>query len=178
MNAFRVGGSRFTVAPEAAFQFGDIGSMKTRGLVQFVCAGSMFALVGVAAQQPPATSGGMVKSYLAVQAALAADKFADVALPASALADQAKALGKAGADVAKAAAAVGAAGDIAAARDAFGPLSDAMIARVKADGSPDAALRLGYCPMAKRSWLQREGEVRNPYYGSAMLTCGGLKDVK
>jgi hypothetical protein len=152
--------------------------MNTRRVLSGVCAAIMFALVGVAAQQPPASSGEMVKSYLEVQAALAADKFADVAPRANALADQAKALGKAGADVAKAATAVGAAADIAAARDAFGPLSDAMIARVKADGSPDAALRLGYCPMAKRSWLQREGEVRNPYYGSAMLTCGGLKEVK
>ena len=152
--------------------------MNTQKVLSGLCAGIMVALAGLAAQQTSASTGEMVKSYLEVQAALAADKFADVAAPAKALAEQATAVGPAGADVAKAAAAVGAAADIAAARDAFGPLSDAMIARVKAGGSPDAALRLGYCPMARRSWLQRGGEVRNPYYGSAMLTCGTLEDVK
>jgi hypothetical protein len=29
-----------------------------------------------------------------------------------------------------------------------------------------------FCSMAKGSWLQKRGEVRNPYYGSSMLTCG------
>lgn len=29
-----------------------------------------------------------------------------------------------------------------------------------------------YCPMAKASWLQEEGAIRNPYYGSSMLRCG------
>ena len=33
---------------------------------------------------------------------------------------------------------------------------------------------VAYCPMAKRSWLQPEGEVSNPYYGQSMLTCGDL----
>jgi hypothetical protein len=152
--------------------------MNTRRCFLFVCVGIVFAPGVMAAQQGSASTGEMVKAYLAVQAALASDKFADVAAPAKTLAEKATALGQAGADVAKAAAAVGAAADIAAAREAFGPLSDAMIARVKADGSSDAALRLGYCPMAKRSWLQREGAVRNPYYGAAMLTCGELKEAK
>ncbi|MGH9310887.1 MAG: DUF3347 domain-containing protein [Vicinamibacterales bacterium] len=152
--------------------------MNTRRILLFVCAAIVFAPGGMAAQRPSASTGEMVKSYLEVQAALASDKFADVAAPAKALAEKATALGQAGADVAKAAAAVGAAADIAAAREAFGPLSNAMIARVKADGSADAALRLGYCPMVKRSWLQREGQVRNPYYGAAMPTCGELKEVR
>jgi Cu(I)/Ag(I) efflux system membrane fusion protein len=29
-----------------------------------------------------------------------------------------------------------------------------------------------YCPMAKASWLQRKGAIRNPYHGSEMLRCG------
>lgn len=29
-----------------------------------------------------------------------------------------------------------------------------------------------YCPMAEASWLQEEGAIRNPYYGSSMLRCG------
>lgn len=29
-----------------------------------------------------------------------------------------------------------------------------------------------YCPMAKASWLQKKGAIRNPYHGSKMLRCG------
>jgi hypothetical protein len=29
-----------------------------------------------------------------------------------------------------------------------------------------------YCPMAKASWLQKKGAIRNPYHGSEMLRCG------
>jgi Cu(I)/Ag(I) efflux system membrane fusion protein len=75
---------------------------------------------------------------------------------------------------------VASASTIAAARDAFGPLTDAVVARVKADaanaGSSD--LRLGYCPMVKKTWVQRGEQVKNPYYGPAMLTCGEMKPLK
>jgi hypothetical protein len=59
-------------------------------------------------------------------------------------------------------------------------LSDAVIALVQTDGFTEAAadLRLAYCPMAKRSWLQRDDRLRNPYYGSAMLSCGEFKPLK
>ena len=36
---------------------------------------------------------------------------------------------------------------------------------------------LQYCPMKKSSWLSSEKEIRNPYYGAAMLTCGELTDT-
>jgi hypothetical protein len=29
--------------------------------------------------------------------------------------------------------------------------------------------------MVKKSWLQKEAEIKNPYYGSAMSTCGGFQ---
>jgi len=29
-----------------------------------------------------------------------------------------------------------------------------------------------YCAMAKKSWLQPEGEIGNPYYGQSMARCG------
>lgn len=28
------------------------------------------------------------------------------------------------------------------------------------------------CPMAKATWVQKEPEMRNPYYGKSMLECG------
>ncbi len=35
-----------------------------------------------------------------------------------------------------------------------------------------------YCDMAKASWLQEKGPVRNPYYGSKMLRCGDVVKSK
>jgi hypothetical protein len=34
-----------------------------------------------------------------------------------------------------------------------------------------------YCPMKKANWLSKESAVKNPYYGSAMLTCGKVTDT-
>lgn len=31
-----------------------------------------------------------------------------------------------------------------------------------------------YCPMKKASWLSKESTIRNPYFGSSMLTCGSV----
>jgi Cu(I)/Ag(I) efflux system membrane fusion protein len=78
--------------------------------------------------------------------------------------------------MAKAAKAVAAATDIKAAREAFGPLSDAVIAAAKAEGWKDLSdVKLAYCPMVKQSWLQKEEKIHNPYYGTAMATCGEFK---
>jgi hypothetical protein len=122
---------------------------------------------------------GIVKTYLDIHALLTQDKFADVKGPAGTLASQTAALGKDGGTLAKAAATFAAAKDLKSAREAFGPLSDALIARVKADGSKDLVsdLKIGYCPMNSRSWIQREDGARNPYYGTAMATCGTVKPV-
>lgn len=34
-----------------------------------------------------------------------------------------------------------------------------------------------YCPMKKASWLSAESKVRNPYFGSSMLTCGSVTET-
>ena len=144
----------------------------------------VLAAAGVSAQKAPPVPGdairGVVKSYLEIQAALAEDRFADLKAPAGTLSSQAAAMGKDATALARAATTFAAAADLAAARDAFGPLSDAVIARVKADGSGSVAseLKLAYCPMVRKSWLQLGDQVRNPYYGKSMPTCGELKPVK
>jgi hypothetical protein len=35
-----------------------------------------------------------------------------------------------------------------------------------------------YCPMKKAYWLSLEKQIKNPYYGSAMLTCGNVAETK
>jgi len=34
-----------------------------------------------------------------------------------------------------------------------------------------------WCPMKKANWLSKESAIKNPYYGSAMLTCGKVTDT-
>ena len=71
------------------------------------------------------------------------------------------------------------AGDIKAMRDAFGPLSDAVVSAAKADGWTDVkGLKLAYCPMVKRSWLQAGETIQNPYYGKSMPGCGEFKAMQ
>ncbi len=67
--------------------------------------------------------------------------------------------------------------DLVAARRDFAPLSTAIADQARAALSLHAAgLHLFECPMApvviKGRWLQRAGELRNPFYGSSMLSCG------
>ncbi|HHL52195.1 MAG TPA: DUF3347 domain-containing protein, partial [Flammeovirgaceae bacterium] len=38
-----------------------------------------------------------------------------------------------------------------------------------------------FCPMARdgagANWLSRDKDIRNPYFGEAMLTCGETKET-
>ena len=111
----------------------------------------------------PADFETQLTEYVQVQEALAADDFdtAKVQLEEFArvadAATQALALTALEAD------------DIAGLRADFKPLSESLAAQDLPQGFARA-----YCPMydAGSNWVQRDGPVRNPYFGSAMLTCG------
>jgi Cu(I)/Ag(I) efflux system membrane fusion protein len=129
--------------------------------------------------QASESTKAIITSYLGIQSALAADKMDGVKPAADAIGKEAARMGAAGDAVQKAAKALQSAPDLKAARTAFGPLSDAVIAAAEADGWKDLPpLKIGFCPMVNQSWIQREGKVSNPYYGSEMLTCGTLTDPK
>jgi hypothetical protein len=118
----------------------------------------------------------IVGSYLEIHAALAADKIEGVQPAAKAIGAQAVRMGAEGAPIVAAAKAVESATDLNTARIAFGTLSDAVIAAGKAEGwkdVPDA--RVAYCPMIKKSWVQKDAAIKNPYYGTGMSTCGEFK---
>ena len=73
-----------------------------------------------------------------------------------------------------------AAGDIEAARQAFEPLSMALLEAIEAFGiASDKAAYRTHCPMAFEwkgaDWLQADEDIRNPYFGASMLTCGEVK---
>ena len=139
---------------------------------------SLILAAALLAAAVPATAAETLKqvvgSYLEIQAALAADKLDGVAPAARRIATDAAAL--AGGDaIVKAARVVESAADVKAARAAFGDLSDAVIAAAKEDPAAMADVKVAYCPMAKKSWLQKGDKISNPYYGSSMLTCGEFK---
>jgi hypothetical protein len=141
------------------------------GVVAAVCV--VFAAPALHAS---AALQAIVGSYLEIHAQLATDTIGSIKAPATALATRAAELGPGGADMAKAAKGVADAPDLKTAREAFGVLSDAVVAAAKAEGWKDLGdVKLSYCPMAKRSWLQKEDKIRNPYYGSVMLECGEFK---
>ncbi|MGD9546698.1 MAG: hypothetical protein AB7V45_04020 [Candidatus Krumholzibacteriia bacterium] len=122
--------------------------------------------------------------YLAIQTALAGDSLDQVGEHASALGklatvefDRRGEVGAAGsgspsAAITAAAAQLAGAKDLEGARRAFGDLSEALVR----SGAliPAGQLKVAYCPMAGKHWLQTGNEIANPYYGSKMLRCGSF----
>ena len=130
----------------------------------------LLTVAGCAARSPsvqtpiaPAALEIQLAEYVEVQEALAADNFEDAKTQLEEFARVT--------DSATQALALHAleAGDIEAMRAGFKPLSEALAARELPQGFARA-----YCPMYDNGapWVQRDGPVRNPYYGSVMLTCG------
>jgi Cu(I)/Ag(I) efflux system membrane fusion protein len=70
--------------------------------------------------------------------------------------------------------------DIEAQRKSFSTLSDNMYKSVKAFGLGGKQAFYEYCPMAFNNegayWLSDKEQIRNPYFGNKMLTCGEVKE--
>lgn len=67
--------------------------------------------------------------------------------------------------------------DINKQREHFSNLSNNMVTLVKAMNLSTQPIYQAYCPMKKSNWLSSEKAIKNPYYGSAMLTCGEIVDT-
>lgn len=66
------------------------------------------------------------------------------------------------------------------ARMGFDGLSVQLLEMLRRFGNPtQTPLRRAYCPMAFENrgaeWVQRGDEIRNPYFGAEMLTCGEIR---
>ncbi len=128
-------------------------------------------LLGLGARHPAGAStaaaqadfGTQVAEYVRAQEALAADDFEEAR---RALTDLIAVADSVVGPLARAAAG---AGDIESMRSAFKPLSELL-----AGMDLPAGYARAYCPMydGGSNWVQVDGPVRNPYYGSMMLTCG------
>jgi hypothetical protein len=118
----------------------------------------------------------IVDPYLRIQTALAQDRVDDVRASAGEIATAATSLGAPAMKIDTAAVQLASATELADAREKFGTLTDAMVTYMDGEHlkAPDG-VRKAYCPMARKSWLQRGDTLANPYYGTAMPTCGEFK---
>ncbi|HKT79448.1 MAG TPA: DUF3347 domain-containing protein [Vicinamibacterales bacterium] len=118
----------------------------------------------------------VVTPYLKVADALANDSIDGVKANAGDLATAASRLGAPAMKIDTAAVQLASATEIADARTKFGALSEAVVTYV--DGLklklPDD-VKVAICPMNQKPWLQEGSDIRNPYFGSSMLTCGNFR---
>lgn len=70
--------------------------------------------------------------------------------------------------------------DIEAQRKSFSSLTDNLYKSIKAFGLGGAEAFYEFCPMAFNNeggfWLSENEEIRNPYFGDKMLTCGSVQE--
>lgn len=66
-------------------------------------------------------------------------------------------------------------------REFFVQLNEYIVAIVKNIKSPTQLLYIQKCPMANNNkgaiWLSMEEEIKNPYFGDLMLSCGEIQDI-
>ncbi|TRX38667.1 DUF3347 domain-containing protein [Flavobacterium sp. ZT3R18] len=66
--------------------------------------------------------------------------------------------------------------DIKKQRDSFKLLSKNTYELIKVSKLSEPVY-YEYCPMADASWLSKESAIKNPYYGSQMLSCGKVMET-
>jgi hypothetical protein len=138
------------------------------------------------------TTAKIIDGYLAVKDALVADDQATAAAKSADLVSALKAFDSASAQSnqtgelekfkleATALAENLASGDIATQRENFQALSVALKEFFKIAGA-DRTLYHQYCPMYKGNkggmWLSAKEDIKNPLFGSSMLTCGRVEET-
>ena len=105
--------------------------------------------------------------YVASQEALAVDNYSEAGVALEKLA------GESTGDLKRLAEEAAQASDMESMRLAFIPLSDEV---AKAD-LPGGYV-MAFCPMANNSqganWIQKDGKIMNPYFGTTMQDCGAI----
>jgi hypothetical protein len=128
-----------------------------------------------------AMSGAIIDPYLKIQAALAEDSLDGVHTNAGVIVTAATALGSPamkidGAALQHAAASEAEPPDIKAVRDKFGMLSEAIDTYMTGlHLTPPEGVKVAYCPMVNKPWMQQGDTLANPYYGKEMPTCGSFR---
>ncbi|QNK64843.1 DUF3347 domain-containing protein [Pedobacter sp. PAMC26386] len=142
---------------------------------------AVFVQTGFAQQNTDQSS--LLSSYYAVKDALVAD---NAKLAASKAAEFIKALNAGDTkitevikqkELAEDAGKIAASNELKSQRDYFIVFSKHMIALAKSSKLSATPVYELYCPMRKSSWLSSQQAIKNPYYGSTMLTCGKVTET-
>lgn len=145
-------------------------------------------LLGIAAAAAGATAckpkpgelepdGTLLTPYLAIGEILSNDEFDDVAKLGAQIVSACESRSEEpGVDEILAAVGRIGAADISTARLAYRKMSEGVIAWLAANPDQREGLELVHCPMAFTNegayWVQRSGQLANPYEGAMMLRCG------
>jgi hypothetical protein len=150
--------------------------MALSGILRFIAVtlvATAASLVSAATNAPAPKYGcELLTNYVPVAKALAADDLKTAQRSAAALSKQAESNGMTG--IVELAKNLSKAADIAKARTAFKALSE----EIEGLTVTEKDVTVMYCPMAAAIWVQPTGPVENPYFGKAMLHCGGPKVAK
>ena len=142
---------------------------------------SVFSILNLSAQKNDASIAKLYQNYLNIKTALATDNSDDASKAANTFIKSAsmvdyKVLSEGNLDILrKNAGKIADSRSIETQREFFNGLSQNMISMTKNFKFSDRSVFVKYCPMAEASWLSAEKEIKNPYYGKSMLTCGSVK---
>jgi hypothetical protein len=135
-------------------------------VVMFISAGLL-----VAGHGDKKGHGPGLKHYIAAQEALASDNFDGAKKALTELAGVCKADHKPMIEKAISS------GDINVLRKTF-----KMISTFVAEKGAPEGYGVAFCPMADNNtgayWVQKKGQIINPYFGASMLRCGSFKEYK
>ena len=159
----------------------------TRSACRTALLGAMMSALACAPTVGSTPAGGsampssIMEPYLAIQTALSDDSTDNVKMNAGNIVTAATALGAPAMKIDQAALQLAAAAeaeppDIARVREKFGLLSealDAYMTGLKLNGGD--GVRVAWCPMVNKPWMQKGDALANPYYGKEMLTCGNFR---
>lgn len=112
----------------------------------------------------------VLAEYAKIHASLANEETTGIAEAAAELRRLAAQRDPLPADVTTGAEQLGAATDVASAREAFKTLSAPMVEWARKEKPSGVAVL--YCPVARASWLQTDEWPRNPYLGGEHRSCG------
>ncbi len=136
---------------------------------------ALLTLAGIAGADSAATFGELMKPYEDIRQALLHDTIDGVAEHAAAISKKADEMAddEVMPKISGFARQLSEASDLESAREAFYELSKVMVQYRSKLGGEDLPV-VAYCSMLKKSWLQPEGEIGNPYYGQSMAGCGEI----
>ena len=121
-------------------------------------------------------SRAVIDPYLTIQSALADDSMDGVKANAGNIATAATSLGAPAMKIDTTALQLASAIEIEDAREKFGALSEAIdVYMTGLHLTAPQGVRVAFCPMVQKPWLQAGATIDNPYFGKSMQTCGSFR---